>query len=420
MSSRRHSSRIRLRHSRQAVAVQALYGPHLSLATKAVVSVFTQSDDDVPLATRTWTTVDRDIRNDLVFMQESRIFVRAHGATGPVGTGQLMGCPHQEGIDYPMGRTCPQCPAWAGIDRFTHEPIRTPVPVLSVQEVLAQLSKDWKEPPYDALDSADAHRAALLEPLLAALDRGIADAGGTSEGEATLFSYALYLMAKWREPRAYSHVVRWLSLPGEGAYNLGGDIVFQDGPRILAAVYDGTLEPIKTLIVNRGANEFCRSTAADALALLGAWLEVPLREVIDYFVWLTREGLEREPNQVWNGVANCCADIEALDVLPELRRAHAEGLIDPRSIHPSDLDDVETAHGRLLESTRERRGPIDDVAEAIGWWSSFADKWEAPHEPSDGRIVPIRTGPKVGRNEPCPCGSGKKYKKCCGLTTVTH
>ncbi|MHC4388714.1 MAG: SEC-C metal-binding domain-containing protein, partial [Planctomycetota bacterium] len=22
--------------------------------------------------------------------------------------------------------------------------------------------------------------------------------------------------------------------------------------------------------------------------------------------------------------------------------------------------------------------------------------------------------PKVGRNEPCPCGSGKKYKKCCG------
>ena len=27
---------------------------------------------------------------------------------------------------------------------------------------------------------------------------------------------------------------------------------------------------------------------------------------------------------------------------------------------------------------------------------------------------PVRTGPKVGRNDPCPCGSGKKYKKCCG------
>ena len=28
-------------------------------------------------------------------------------------------------------------------------------------------------------------------------------------------------------------------------------------------------------------------------------------------------------------------------------------------------------------------------------------------------IEPIRTQPKIGRNEPCPCGSGKKYKKCC-------
>ena len=26
----------------------------------------------------------------------------------------------------------------------------------------------------------------------------------------------------------------------------------------------------------------------------------------------------------------------------------------------------------------------------------------------------IVKGPKIGRNDPCPCGSGKKYKKCCG------
>ena len=31
-----------------------------------------------------------------------------------------------------------------------------------------------------------------------------------------------------------------------------------------------------------------------------------------------------------------------------------------------------------------------------------------------------RTEPKVGRNDPCPCGSGKKFKKCCGATTTLH
>ena len=36
----------------------------------------------------------------------------------------------------------------------------------------------------------------------------------------------------------------------------------------------------------------------------------------------------------------------------------------------------------------------------------------------DGELVKpepiVRESPKVGRNDPCPCGSGKKYKKCCG------
>jgi SEC-C motif-containing protein len=39
----------------------------------------------------------------------------------------------------------------------------------------------------------------------------------------------------------------------------------------------------------------------------------------------------------------------------------------------------------------------------------------------EGSVQPItvvRTGPKVGRNDPCPCGSGKKYKHCCGKATL--
>ena len=32
----------------------------------------------------------------------------------------------------------------------------------------------------------------------------------------------------------------------------------------------------------------------------------------------------------------------------------------------------------------------------------------------DIQPAPVRTGPKIGRNDPCTCGSGKKYKNCCG------
>lgn len=37
---------------------------------------------------------------------------------------------------------------------------------------------------------------------------------------------------------------------------------------------------------------------------------------------------------------------------------------------------------------------------------------EAPASPAP---VPVVIGAKTGRNDPCPCGSGKKYKKCCAL-----
>jgi len=43
--------------------------------------------------------------------------------------------------------------------------------------------------------------------------------------------------------------------------------------------------------------------------------------------------------------------------------------------------------------------------------SEAADAAEAQ---AKAKAKPVRTGPKVGRNDPCPCGSGKKYKQCCG------
>ena len=170
-------------------------------------------------------------------------------------------------------------PFWAGIDRFTHEPVTPPVPTMAPSGILADLSSDAPEPPREALESADGHRPLLVEPLLRALECGLANPTDASPDEATLFCYALYLLAKWREPRAYRYVVRWLSLPGEAPFHLAGDIVTQDGPRILAAVCDGDLEPIKALVVDRSANEYGRGAAVTALALLAVWAEVPRESI---------------------------------------------------------------------------------------------------------------------------------------------
>jgi hypothetical protein len=296
------------------------------------------------------------------------------------------------------------------IDRLHDDPPKRPEPIMSAAEVLAELSIEHSHAPLAALEAADGHRAALVEPLLRALEKGIANPSGASESQQSRFSYALYLFAKWREPRAYPWVVRWLSLPEEEPFDIAGDVVTQDGATMLASVCQGDLEPIKALILNRRADEYGRGAGVTALALLAAWGEVPRERVVEHFLWLASEGLEREPGMVWDSLAADSADVEAVEVFPELRRAYDEGLIDPQFMHPSELDEVErTPRGQFIEDLRERHPPIIDVGEAIAWWGRLGRK-----EPAPVREEPYIAPPRVGRNEPCPCGSGKKYKKCCG------
>jgi Protein of unknown function (DUF1186)/SEC-C motif len=411
------------------IATIAAYGPDNTRATKLVVSILQRPGNPAPHMMRTWTTETADARSDPTIAAEIAAFVSRCRVKRTVQADRIIGCPHQEGIDYPMGRTCPQCSFWAGLDRFTHEPIHEPVPSMSAEDVLRALAEDSPDEIEEALASADAHRAALVDPLLDALERGIADPIGASSEDTSIFSFALYLLARWREPRACPYVIRWLSLPGEKPFEIAGDIVTQDGARILAGVCDGTLEPIKTLILNRLANEYGRSAGVTALALLAAWAEVPRTLVIDWFMWLAREGLEREPSAVWDSLAADCADIEALELFPELGRAYDDGLIDPRFVDRSELDEVESApRGETVRRTRERHPPVDDVAAATAWWDRRSrntddeddllldedDDWDESDDGYTEIAEPYRAPPRVGRNEPCPCGSGKKYKKCCG------
>lgn len=58
------------------------------------------------------------------------------------------------------------------------------------------------------------------------------------------------------------------------------------------------------------------------------------------------------------------------------------------------------------------RSFLQDLEQAPAIENQEEEKKEAPRQPPKGQ--PIQSLPQVGRNDPCPCGSGKKYKKCCG------
>lgn len=60
------------------------------------------------------------------------------------------------------------------------------------------------------------------------------------------------------------------------------------------------------------------------------------------------------------------------------------------------------------------RGGSPERRESREFVLPFGGSAEQPEPRGEGPRQPVKKGPKVGRNDPCPCGSGKKYKHCCG------
>jgi len=98
------------------------YGPDDKRASKVAVSVVA-FDGAEPIMKRLFTE-DSDARTDQAITFEVLRFIQEHGAKSVAMMNRIIGCPHEEGIDYPDGEVCPQCPFWAYRDRWTGEVIQ--------------------------------------------------------------------------------------------------------------------------------------------------------------------------------------------------------------------------------------------------------------------------------------------------------
>lgn len=105
------------------VATVAFYGPDDKVATKVSVGI-ALAEDEEPAVLERWFSDAGDVRNDHDILEQVLKFVRAHDAKSVAMMDRVIGCPHEEGVDYPEGSTCPRCPFWAHHDRWTGEAIR--------------------------------------------------------------------------------------------------------------------------------------------------------------------------------------------------------------------------------------------------------------------------------------------------------
>jgi hypothetical protein len=291
-------------------------------------------------------------------------------------------------------------------------------------EILRQLERLTEKFPYAAVEAAVAQREEIVPELLRIVDdttQRAAELADDSDYMAHL--YALFLLAQFREARAYPVVIRFASLPGELLDALGGDFVTEDLGRVLASVCGSELDGIQSLIENDHIDQWVRAAAVCSLVTLVAAGQKSREEIVGYFAELFRGRLAREWSPVWDTLVCETCDLHPAELMDDIRNAYEEGLVDPGFIGFDDVQrDLEKGRDRVL--ARLAADPhhclVQDTVKEIESWACFRED-ESSDALDDLELEPAsvpaqvwRPGPKISRNDPCPCGSGKKYKKCCG------
>jgi hypothetical protein len=179
------------------------------------------------------------------------------------------------------------------------------------------------------------------------------------------------------------------------------------------------------LIENEDTDQWVRGAALSSLVTLVASGQKSRDQIVSYFAGLFRGKLVRKWSHAWDTLVSYSSDLYPEELLGDIKKAYEDDLVDPGYIGFDDVErDLAIGKERILARLADNphRRLVEDTVAEMGWWACFRDDRAknttgvAPNSKlspaSSSRIS--RATSKIGRNEPCPCGSAKKYKKCCG------
>jgi hypothetical protein len=287
-----------------------------------------------------------------------------------------------------------------------------------MEEILDQLGSG-EGLPVDAIRAANANRTAMVPLFLQAFDQA---ATASPSMQDALF-FAFHLLGQWREKSAYRSLASFLRRPADEVEPILGSASTETTHRVMASVFDGDPNPIYEVIYKPEADEFIRSSMFDALVILALRGELP-REEAARFLESCYAGLQPQDECfAWHGWQGAIASLGLSELKPLVKQAFERGFISRSWLGFKDFEqDLQCAldgEPQPLETPDEFE-LFGDTIEELSGWAAFAPGREEAHSPV-GVWNPPQSSPLpafnpfrgVGRNDPCPCGSGKKFKKCC-------
>lgn len=284
---------------------------------------------------------------------------------------------------------------------------------MNVCEAIEKLTRFERNVPEDALDVLRCNWSEAEPLLLAEMDRVIANPTGAEE-KALLF-YAMYLCAEMRSEAAFERYVAFCRLPGRAQDFWLGDLRLESMDHMLALTCAGRTDALKELVEDERVCEYARASALQALRYL-AFGGIVSREMLEsYCLELLGWRLEQRPGYIWNELMMTASGLRMKQALPLIELAYEYAWADSWFSSPDEV------RGEMRKPEVRTCADLDSTEAEM---SMFTRNWDSdPEELSDSDLLAlphrkwrkkaVSAGMEPGRNDPCPCGSGRKYKKCC-------
>ena len=292
----------------------------------------------------------------------------------------------------------------------------------------------------EVLNDLIGNREKYSGELLEILDYTVSNAEELcKEGSFVLHILAMYTLAYFKEKRAYPGIVAIAKLPPRIINPLLEDTITEGLSGIIASVCDGNLEPIKEIVESRECDAYVRRAALGSFVALVAYGIIDRDEVVCYFKELYNQKLHLLSEDIVECLIDKSLDIHPKGLEEEINKANDGDVL---GFSSPDIDyRLEEQVSKSIECVLEEARMYsehclvssEDVLSLSKWLGNtskiedmYDDEGDEEYNPfihgldyDENDLIAentttVRNIEKIGRNHPCPCGSGKKYKKCCG------
>lgn len=288
---------------------------------------------------------------------------------------------------------------------------------VTVSEILASFRMFDGKYKREQIDAARNLKEEITPHLIEILEKVLSDPEKyAADDDLYDHIYALMLLGHFKEPKAHKVIYNLFILKDDLPYRMFGDIFTSNLPVILLNTCGGSLDLIRSMVLNRDADDYSKVSACHALAYCVIEGYAYRESVIEFFGQLFTGNEADEGSDFWGLLASIACDLYPEEIMDTIRQAYEDGLIMPGMVRYADFEkSLAFGEEKCLELLKRRldQDSLGDIHGAMSWWACFNEDPEPslPESSIDNYSFPGATGQPSVESDRKKKATRKKKRK---------